>query len=98
MAGKSNKKPNKRFKIIPTVYLVLRRGRHILLARRCNTGFHDGEYSLPAGHLDGHETLVQAVVREAKEEIGIQLNRNRLRLGHVMHRRKGQRRGLISSS
>ena len=89
MASKSDQKPGERFKIVPTVYLVLRQRDDILLARRCNTGFHDGEYSLPAGHLDGMETLVQAVVREAKEEIGIHLDGNCLRLGHVMHRKEG---------
>ena len=88
MASKRNKKQGKRFQIIPTVYLLLRQRDDILLARRCNTGFHDGEYSLPAGHLDGMETLVRAVVREAKEEIGIDLNGSRLRLGHVMHRKE----------
>lgn len=88
MARKRNKKQRKRFKIIPTVYLLLRQRGDILLARRCNTGFHDGEYSLPAGHLDGMESLVRAVIREAKEEIGIRLNGNRLRLGHVMHRKQ----------
>jgi ADP-ribose pyrophosphatase YjhB (NUDIX family) len=51
-----------RFTVIPTVCLVLRRDDTVLLARRCNTGFHDGEYSLPAGYLDGGETLVQALI------------------------------------
>jgi len=88
MATRHHRQQTQRFKVIPTVYLVLRRRNHILLARRCNTGFHDGEYSLPAGHLDGKETLVQAVIREAKEEIGIHLHRGGLQLAHVMHRKE----------
>ena len=88
--SQTKQKTVERFKLIATVYLVLRQRDKILLARRCNTGFHDGEYSLPAGHLDSRETLVEAVVREAEEEIGIRLNRNRLRLGHVMHRKEGK--------
>jgi len=78
-----------RFKIIPTVYLILMKDDgKILLSRRCNTGFHDGEYSLPAGHLSGNETLVQAMIREAEEEIGVKLSPEDLKLIHVMHRKE----------
>lgn len=77
-----------RFKIIPTVYLILRNGNKILLARRFNTGFRDGDYSFPAGHLDGNETMVKAMIREGKEEIGIMLKADDLRLVHVMHRKE----------
>jgi ADP-ribose pyrophosphatase YjhB (NUDIX family) len=77
-----------RFKIIPTVYLFLIKNNKILLSRRYNTGFHDGEYSLPAGHLDGNETLIQTIIREAKEEIGIEVEPEDLRLAHIMHRKE----------
>ncbi|MFQ6087067.1 MAG: NUDIX domain-containing protein, partial [Candidatus Bathyarchaeia archaeon] len=76
-------------KLIPTVYLVLTKDNKILLSRRYNTGFHDGEYSFPAGHLHGEdETLKQAMVREAKEEVGIEVDLADLELVHVMHRRQ----------
>jgi 8-oxo-dGTP pyrophosphatase MutT (NUDIX family) len=76
-------------KVIPTVYLVLLKGGKILLLRRFNTGFWDGWYSLPAGHLCGDdETLVQALVREAWEEVGIEVNSADLELVHVMHRKQ----------
>ena len=78
-----------RLKLIPTVYLVLTKDNKILLSRRYNTGFHDGEYSFPAGHLHGEdETLRQAMVREAKEEVGIEVDLADLELVHVMHRRQ----------
>lgn len=75
-----------RFTVIPAVYLVLRRTDEVLLLRRANTGYRDGEYSLPAGHHDGGESLLSAMVREAKEEIGIDVHEDDLRLAHVMHR------------
>ena len=76
-----------RFKLIPTVYLILTKDNKILLSRRYNTGFHDGEYSLPAGHLHGeNETLKQAMVREAKEEVRVEMDLADLELVHVMHR------------
>ena len=76
-----------RFKLIASVYLVLMRNNKILLSRRYNTGYFDGNYSFPAGHLDGSETLKQGMIREAKEEIGVGLELNDLELIHVMNRK-----------
>lgn len=76
-------------KLIPTAYLVLVRENKILLSRRFNTGFMDGMYSFPAGHLrDDYETLIEAVVREAREEIGVEIDVADLELVHVMHRKQ----------
>jgi mutator protein MutT len=79
--------PKERFKIIPAVYLVLIKENKILLSRRYNTGYFDSYYSFPAGHLDGDETLKQAMIREAKEEIGIILDPLTLELIHTMNRK-----------
>lgn len=76
-----------RFKLIPAVYLVLRRGDTILLARRANTGYQDGKYGMVAGHVDGDEPIRTAMVREAWEEAGIKLHEDDLQLLHVMHRK-----------
>ena len=76
-----------RFKVIPSVYLVLIKDNKILLSRRFNTGFCDGQYSFPAGHLDGEETLSRALIREVKEEIGIELDSKDLNLVHSMNRK-----------
>ena len=62
------------YKIIPSVYLILERDGKILLGRRCNTGFLDGHYGLAAGHAEAYETFREAMVREAKEEIGIDID------------------------
>jgi len=79
--------PKERFKVIPSVYLVLIKDNKILLSRRHNTGYFDGNYSFPAGHLDGNETLKKAMVRETKEEIGVLLDQADLELIHTMNRR-----------
>ncbi len=75
-----------RFKLIPAVYLILRRNDEVLLLRRANTGYQDGKYSLIAGHLDGDELATSAMRREAKEEAGIDVDPANLKLAHLAHR------------
>lgn len=67
------------------VYLLLKRDNKILLMRRCNSGWRDGEYTLPAGHYDGGEAIREAMVREAREELNITVTPENLDCIHVMH-------------
>src|SRR5512132_407839 len=75
-----------------TVHLFLFRGDQVLLLRRSNTGFADGQYSVPAGHLDGGETVIAAAAREALEEVGVRIEPEALCYSSVMHRRDGDER------
>lgn len=75
-----------RFKLIPSIYLLLERDGKILLTRRFQTGFEDGKYALASGHAEGRETLRQALLREVREEIGIVLAIDTITLVHTMHR------------
>ena len=68
-----------------SVHLLLIRDGRVLLLRRCNTGYEDGNYSLVAGHIDGGEELKVAMVREAREEAGIEICCSDLELVGVMH-------------
>lgn len=79
-------KIEQRFKLIPAVYLVLRRDKKVLLLRRANTGYQDGKYGLIAGHLDGDELATVAMIREAKEEAGIHIDPTNLKFVHLAHR------------
>lgn len=74
--------------MIASSYLLLIRDGKILLSRRFNTGYGDGKYSLPAGHVEDGESLTQAGAREFFEEIGVRLKPRQLKLVHVMHRKE----------
>jgi 8-oxo-dGTP diphosphatase len=69
------------------VFLLLARGDDVLLALRQNTGYADGWWNLPSGKLENGEDVVGAVIREAREEIGISLRRESVRLVATVHRR-----------
>jgi len=78
-----------RHKIIPASYLLLFRNDKILLSRRFNTGYEDGNYSVPAGHVEQGETFTGCLIREAKEEIGVIIKPKDLKVTHVMCRNSG---------
>lgn len=83
-----------RFKLIPAVYLLLVRDDQVLLLRRFQTGYEDGNYSLVAGHVDGNERALEAMRREAWEEAGLQLEPHMLELAHTLHRYTPEREAL----
>lgn len=75
-----------RNKAIPASYLVLRDANKILLLRRFNTGYCDGQYSLPAGHVEAKESPLDCLIREAEEEVGIQIKKQDVLSVHTMYR------------
>ncbi|MED4781456.1 NUDIX hydrolase [Brevibacillus choshinensis] len=74
------------------VHLFVMKGSEILLLRRFNTGYEDGNYSVPAGHVESGEEVVTAAIREAHEECGILIDRNDLQVVGAMHRNSSEER------
>ena len=75
-----------RGKLRAAAYLLLQRNNELLMLQRQNTGFEDGNYSFVAGHIEHKESAITAIIREAKEEAGIELQPNDLTLAHIMQR------------
>jgi 8-oxo-dGTP diphosphatase len=74
------------------VHLFFLRGDEVLLLRRFNTGYEDGNYSVVAGHVEAGESVLQAAVREAWEEVGVSLKPGDMQVVHVMSRKSEDER------
>lgn len=74
-----------RFTLPAAVLLLLRKNDEVLLMKRLNTRFGSGDYDLVAGHIDGDEHLTRALLREAKEEVGITFDPNDAHFVHLTH-------------
>lgn len=81
---------SERYKCIVAVFLILTRENkgktEILLQERYNTGYMDGKYDTAcSGHLEPNESLSMALVREAKEEINLDIDEEDLEFVSLIH-------------
>lgn len=67
-------------------YVLFRRGSKLLFVLRSQTGYMDGQYSLPAGHVEPAETYAIGAAREAMEEVGLTVTARQLRHVFTLHR------------
>jgi ADP-ribose pyrophosphatase YjhB (NUDIX family) len=81
-----------RFKLTSAVHLFFIRDGKVLLLRRFNTGYEDGNYGVVAGHLDGGEQVTAAAIREAREEVGVRVSPEAIEVVGVMHRKSDDER------
>lgn len=84
--------PSPRFQVVPSAYLFLlregARGLEVLLQLRRGTGYMDGWWSAgAAGHVEAGESVLQAMQREAREELGLDLPLEALEPRTTLHRR-----------
>jgi len=78
---------------VPAAYVLLRRGDKVLLQLRRNTGYMDDHWAAAAaGHVESDESVFEAAIREAREELGITVKAADLLPLCAMHRthRNGQ--------
>lgn len=75
------------FMVHITVQLLIIQDNKVLLMKRQNTGYEDGKYGSIGGHLEEEEDFKTTITREAKEEINIELDRDKLEFISIVHRK-----------
>lgn len=70
----------------------IRRDGQVLLSLRKNTGYEDGKYSVVAGHIEARESIIEAGIREAKEEVGVVITPFHFKIVGSMHRKSDDER------
>jgi 8-oxo-dGTP pyrophosphatase MutT (NUDIX family) len=84
-----------RFQVVPAAYVVLQRSGQVLLQLRSGTGYRDGHWACAAaGHVEAGESVVEAAVREAREEIDVRIAPADLVPLCAMHRTHGNGRAV----
>ena len=69
------------------VHMIIEDDNKILVQKRKETKLWNGYYALPAGHIDQGENQYDAVIREAKEELDIDIDEKDLEdVGVVLRR------------
>ena len=72
--GKEVSKKTEREKFLSSIYLIIKNENgEVLLQRRQGTKLWPGYLALPAGHIDEGENAYEAAIREAREELGIEI-------------------------
>jgi len=69
------------------VYVFLKRGNQTAMILRSNTGYRDGEWAMPSGKVDHGEPFTVSAIREAKEEVGIDIDIKDLQYVLTLHRK-----------
>jgi len=69
------------------VYMLFRKDGKLLFVKRANTDWMNGRYGSPAGKVEKDEPSLHAAVREAKEEVGVDVKPEDLK--HVLTCNRG---------
>lgn len=73
--------------IFASTHLVHAVNGRQLLIRRAGTRYFPGYLSCVAGHVEKNETPAEALVREVREEVGLELDLSDLTFRNVVYRR-----------
>lgn len=76
------------FKLRAAIFpIILNDKNEILLHKRLNTGYMDNMWDLAGtGHIEKNETAKEALIRECKEELDIDVDINSINICHTVHR------------
>ncbi|MGI8888382.1 MAG: NUDIX hydrolase [Nocardioidaceae bacterium] len=84
-----------RFQLVPAAYVLILRDDQVLLQLRANTGYMDDHWAAAAaGHVEAGESVFEAAIREAREELGVTIDAADLQPECAMHRTHGNSRAI----
>lgn len=67
-------------------FVLLRKDNMVAMVLRKNTSWMNGFWGLPAGKVEYGEPYINGAIREAKEEAGVDIDRQDLAFLHIAHR------------
>ena len=67
-------------------YVLIEQSGKIAFVLRSNTTWMNGYYGLPSGKVESDESYSECAIREAKEEVGIEVSNEQLEFVHVVQR------------
>lgn len=79
-----------RIKFNTSVSFIIQNNDKILLFYRTDGYFKDGWWVLPAGHVEENETATETVIRECKEELGIDVLTEDIKFSHIVFNLSGE--------
>ncbi len=81
---------SRRHLLVGDVHLLLINSTGDVPFGQCqSTGYKDGVWRLPSGHLEAGDSVVAALIREAREDIGVTIDDQAVEFAHVMHNSSG---------
>ncbi len=80
-------------KILLKSRLILEHNGKVLLMQQ--TSQNGGKYTLVGGTVEDNEFAVKALIREVKEEAGIDIKEESLTLVHTLHKKKGENTRIV---
>ena len=70
---------SERHAIIPAIWMFIFNDQdEVFLLKRHNTGWRDGSWTVPAGHIEAGEGPARAAIRELDEEAGLTVDASHL--------------------
>lgn len=76
-----------RYMLRCAVHLLLINNGKVLVEKRKNREYCDGQYDLIASHILGNEDVYSAIIRTAKTEVNIEIKKEDLEIIQVMHQK-----------
>ena len=77
--------------VIPIIWKMENGKKQVLLAKRANTNYMDGFWDFAgSGHVEKNETATEALIREIREEVGIEVQPCDTAFAHLTHTVDGE--------